>query len=222
MLVFVDQLNTVKLRKLGLDYDLRDLAVVNDQQLTTDQPRLALEQTGFSLTWQPPRPGQQLLRAVVPPMVLVLVMLCVLIAYVFRFALRSSRTIAANFTALAHTHQALEISEDRFRTVAEATSDWIWETDDACRLTYLSTRFAEVTGYAGEPWLGQPIDSLLQCETTPLPMWLHTLASSPAMTQLRCHYRDAAGQLRYSRLCAAGSPTRPAGMWLSRHGQGHY
>ncbi|WPP01121.1 EAL domain-containing protein [Pseudomonas sp. HR96] len=212
MLVFVDQLTPTKLRKLGLDYDLHGLALVDDQHLAADQPRLSLAQTGFNLTWQAPRPGLRLLHAVLPPLSLALLVLCVLMVYFFRFALRSSRTIASNFTDLAQTNSALEASEDRFRAVAEAASDWIWETDAQFHLTYLSARFVEVTGYPGDNWLGQPIDGLLECETTPLTAWMQTLHDSPNVTPLRCHYRDKAGQLRYSRI-AARAVVRHGEVW---------
>ncbi|WP_213876748.1 EAL domain-containing protein [Pseudomonas sp. dw_358] len=202
MLVFADLLTPTKLRKLGQDYDLRELALVGDTQLNPEQPHLALDQTGFSLTWHPPRPGLRLLHAVLPALGVALLVLGSLLAYFFRFAIRASRTIASNFTDLAHSNLALEASEDRFRAVAEAASDWIWETDSECRVTYLSGRFAEVTGFTAEHWLGQPIDDLLQCETTPLTLWMQTLNDSANVTQLRCHYRDQLSQLRYSRISA--------------------
>ncbi len=41
---------------------------------------------------------------------------------------------------------AILISEQRFRDIADVASDWIWETDDKLRFTYLSDRWAEVTG----------------------------------------------------------------------------
>lgn len=38
----------------------------------------------------------------------------------------------------------LELSEQRFRDVAESAGDWIWEMDAALRFTYLSPRFFEI------------------------------------------------------------------------------
>ena len=64
---------------------------------------------------------------------------------VLRHARRSAEAIetsAQTIEAYAHT---LEASEARFRDVAEASSDWIWETDPELRLTYISGRFSEVT-----------------------------------------------------------------------------
>jgi PAS domain S-box-containing protein len=42
--------------------------------------------------------------------------------------------------------EALRRSEARFRDVAESASDWVWETDEDGRLTYVSPRFQKLTG----------------------------------------------------------------------------
>lgn len=55
--------------------------------------------------------------------------------------------------------QALRKSEARFRDIAGAASDWVWETDRHHRFTYLSDRFVEVTGYKIKDTLGRK-----QCE----------------------------------------------------------
>src|SRR3546814_5461602 len=47
---------------------------------------------------------------------------------------------------LAH-RKALERSEERFRDIAEVSSDWLWEVDSTGTLTYLSERFEQVTGF---------------------------------------------------------------------------
>jgi PAS domain S-box-containing protein len=50
---------------------------------------------------------------------------------------------------------ALHESIDRFRDVAESTSDWIWEMDDQLRFSYLSERHSELTGIPSENLLGK-------------------------------------------------------------------
>ncbi|MGE1161614.1 PAS domain-containing protein, partial [Pantoea agglomerans] len=77
--------------------------------------------------------------------------------------------------ALENANRELEASEERFRAVAEAASDWIWEVDRTLALTYLSARFSAVTGYPQTLWLGQDIGQLLFCDTTPLELWLRNL-----------------------------------------------
>jgi diguanylate cyclase (GGDEF)-like protein/PAS domain S-box-containing protein len=44
--------------------------------------------------------------------------------------------------------------------VADASSDWIWEVDDSLRLTFISERYALVTGRLPETSLGVPIADL--------------------------------------------------------------
>ena len=49
-------------------------------------------------------------------------------------------------------------SEQRFRDLAEVSSDWFWETDAAMRLSYLSDRFYQLTGYAPADCIGFPTE----------------------------------------------------------------
>ena len=55
--------------------------------------------------------------------------------------------------------EALRKSEERFRTLTESTSDWIWETDKDGRYTYASPKIKELLGYAPEEVIGKtPFD----------------------------------------------------------------
>jgi diguanylate cyclase (GGDEF)-like protein/PAS domain S-box-containing protein len=54
------------------------------------------------------------------------------------------------------------LASARFRDVAEASADWIWETDHQGRLVFLSERFAEVMDLAPESFLARPLCELLQ------------------------------------------------------------
>jgi diguanylate cyclase (GGDEF)-like protein/PAS domain S-box-containing protein len=202
VLLFVDQLTPTKLARLGSDYDLPALTAVDNLADQSTGPRLALDQTGFSLSWEPRQPGNALLWSVVPAMSAVVLTLALLLLWFFRHALRASRQVDSSYARLQSTHQALEASEERFRAVAEAASDWIWETDEYNRLTYLSSRFATVTGFHNETWQGQPIELLLNCDTTPLKLWLHHLDGEQGLNNLRCSYRDHGGQQRYCRVAA--------------------
>ncbi len=64
-------------------------------------------------------------------------------------------SIAADITERKRMEEALRESEDRFRDVTEAASDWIWETDGQFRFTYLSERFFGLTGISPEQVLGR-------------------------------------------------------------------
>ncbi|MBL9135565.1 MAG: PAS domain S-box protein [Verrucomicrobiales bacterium] len=55
--------------------------------------------------------------------------------------------------------EALRVSEERYRSLVETSSDWIWEVDRDGRYTYASPRIHEILGYAPEEVLGRtPFD----------------------------------------------------------------
>jgi diguanylate cyclase (GGDEF)-like protein/PAS domain S-box-containing protein len=209
VLVFVDKLTPTKLRLIGSGYGLNNLTLAPDETIDPQRPRVPLDSTGYSLIADLERPGQHLLWSLLPPLGATIVVLMLLTAYFFRHALRSSQYVDQSFAVMQTSNQALEnanreleASEERFRAVAEAASDWIWEVDRALALTYLSARFSEVTGYPQALWLGQDIGHLLSCDTTPLELWLRNLTEENSASDLRCTYRDHSGQQRHCRLSA--------------------
>jgi diguanylate cyclase (GGDEF)-like protein/PAS domain S-box-containing protein len=209
VLVFVDKLTPTKLRLIGSGYGLNNLTLAPDETIDPQRPRVPLDSTGYSLVADLERPGQHLLWSLLPPLGATLVVLMLLTAYFFRHALRSSQYVDQSFAVMQTSNQALEnanreleASEERFRAVAEAASDWIWEVDRNLALTYLSARFSEVTGYPQTLWLGQDIGHLLNCDTTPLELWLRNLTEENSASDLRCTYRDHSGQQRHCRLSA--------------------
>ncbi|WP_225774958.1 EAL domain-containing protein [Pseudomonas sp. Marseille-Q5115] len=200
VLVLVDQLTPEKLALLGESFGLKNLSV--DRQ-PGKRASMQLDHTGFYLTWAQAEPGRELLWSVLPALLTIGVILTLLLAYFFYFAIRASRHIDEHVRGLRASHRALAASEERFRAVAEAASDWIWEADSRGRLTYLSGRFAEVTGYGVEAWMGVPIDQLLSCETTPIGPWLASLPEHPHNPpNLRCAYRDNNNDRRHCRVSA--------------------
>jgi diguanylate cyclase (GGDEF)-like protein/PAS domain S-box-containing protein len=99
-----------------------------------------------ALTWQPHQPGTEFLRAITPALAI-----AILVIAGFTYAvLRHAR----------ETTNIMEASEARFRDVADASSDWIWEVDASLRLTFISERYALVTGKPPEASLGMPIAGL--------------------------------------------------------------
>ena len=57
------------------------------------------------------------------------------------------------------TEQLLRRSEERFRTLVETSSDWIWEVDASGVYTYVSPRVKDLLGYEPEEVLGKtPFD----------------------------------------------------------------
>ncbi|MEW9905359.1 bifunctional diguanylate cyclase/phosphodiesterase [Pseudomonas putida] len=204
VMLFVDELTEPKLSQLGKGAGLTDLRLEKNAIDARGQPRIPLGDTGYSLAWNSPQPGRQLLWAVLPTLSGALLVLGLVMLYLFRQVLQGSRAVELSLRRLQQSNQALEASEQRFRAVAEAASDWIWETDRQQRLTYLSQRFVRVTGYHVEDWLGQPLNQLLACDTTPLSSWLDSQAQADPqqLANLRCVYRDHNGQNRYCRISA--------------------
>ncbi|MDA3971414.1 MAG: PAS domain S-box protein [Desulfobulbaceae bacterium] len=71
------------------------------------------------------------------------------------------RLAASHQLVLLHQHK-LQESEEKFRTLVESTSDWIWEVDQSGRYTYVSPRVEALLGYKPEEILGKsPLDLML-------------------------------------------------------------
>ncbi len=59
----------------------------------------------------------------------------------------------------------LRHSEERFRSLVETTSDWIWEVDRDNRYSYVSPKIADILGYAPHEILGKtPFDLMPEFE----------------------------------------------------------
>ncbi|MGE3739875.1 MAG: CHASE4 domain-containing protein, partial [Geminicoccaceae bacterium] len=97
--------------------------------------------------WQPRRPGTEYLVSLAPSLAMAFVLF---VAFGWS-ALRHSRTSTA----------AIVESEDRFRDVADASSDWIFETDAKGRITWISGRFIALTGIPLGEIEGRAITDLL-------------------------------------------------------------
>jgi PAS domain S-box-containing protein len=69
--------------------------------------------------------------------------------------------IARDITERRQAEAALCESEAKFRSLVEATSDWIWETDATGRYTYASPRVRDLLGYEPGEVLGRTPFSLM-------------------------------------------------------------
>ena len=68
-------------------------------------------------------------------------------------------TLHARNTEFERVMQALGDSEERFRTLVETSSDWIWEVDARGVYTYASPKVQDLLGYAPEKVVGKtPFD----------------------------------------------------------------
>ncbi|MEG1626160.1 bifunctional diguanylate cyclase/phosphodiesterase [Pseudomonas sp.] len=202
VLVFVRVLEASVLEPLGRSAGLDGLGVGAAGSASQAKGALPLEGSGDELSWAIAQPGRELIATVVPALALAVVLIGLLVAVLARYGIRASAGMDRSHRQLAVSKDALETSEERFRAVAEASSDWIWETDAQLHLTYLSARFAELTGHPIDAWLQRPITQLLDCDTAHIENWLHGLAASQASGSLRCQYHDQLGQQRICRIAA--------------------
>ncbi|MCU9948886.1 EAL domain-containing protein [Pseudomonas sp. PDM13] len=201
VLVFIDTLTPAKLTKLGRAFGVKGLQTVEGRP---GQDYLPLGTTRHSLVWTAATPGAALLWAVLPPLGIAIAIIGVLMALFIRQAIVHSRELDRNFNSLKQSQQDLQFSEERFRAVAESSSDWIWETDAQYRLLYLSTRFSEITGVAVDDWIGRSIEELMLGDSTNLANWLDGLKDRDSSARsLRCVYRDHISQQRVCRLSAS-------------------
>ena len=202
VMTFIRPLTPAFLGPLGSSVGLQGLAVDAAGDPSVDRGYLPLADIGYRLTWQVHRPGTELVWAVVPPLAVALVFILVMMSVLGRYAVLSSARIDRSYQKLAESRDALEISEERFKAVAEGASDWIWETDAELQITYLSARFEEVTGHPVQDWVGRSIRDLLECDTGRVAHWLQQLAVTGAAGSLRCQYHDSLAQLRICRISA--------------------
>ncbi len=63
--------------------------------------------------------------------------------------------IHADITELKQREEALRESEERFKDVAEAASDWFWEMDENLRFTFFSDRRQQLVGDSPEESIGK-------------------------------------------------------------------
>jgi diguanylate cyclase (GGDEF)-like protein/PAS domain S-box-containing protein len=168
------------------------------------RPAVALEDTGTGLPLQPPAPGSEPWWSMPLPLVAALLLGVLIVSGgLLRRTLRSLRDIDHDHAQLQREHQALQCSEERLRDLARGHADWMWETDEYLRISYMCPDFAAATGLPRDAWQGQPIELLLHCETLPTGQWLQQLgADRPGAGRLRCTYRDGAEQTRHCRIVA--------------------
>ena len=98
------------------------------------------------LAWQPPPLGREFISDILPSLLLAFGLIAGFAWLVLLHARRAGLAIRA--------------SEARFSDVADASADWIWETDAEGRLVFLSERFADMMALAPQRFLTHPLGQL--------------------------------------------------------------
>lgn len=193
------QLDDYALLELGFDYGLTDLRIANEHAPLASRLQLSyVDGSPLFISWIAPTFGRELLRDLIPVIIGAALLLALLVGLIARDAIRTASKLMASYNQLHASRHQLETSEMRFRDIAEAASDWLWETDAQLRLVYLSGRFEAITGHAISDWLGRPLPDLLQGDGLDLTTWLESTDTGV----LRCQYTDRLGNLRISQLAS--------------------
>ena len=208
VLVFVDILEGPRLETIGKDYGVDQLRVAAADELG-GRSVFALGENAMagSLHWEPPKPGERLLRLGLPLVGIAALLVCLMAWAILRRTTASAKALDSSYESLQSSQCALAISEARFRDVVEASSDWVWEIDDKGRFTYLSERFEDVTGLSRQAWLGEPMNDLLCTELGAVSQWLSIPNRRPDIS-VQCRYVDTKGQQRVTRLSARAMAER--------------
>ncbi len=145
ILIFAERLDPAFWEEFASRYGLAEFHIVAPGEPDAMLPLEAADGTLLgALAWRPHRPGAAYFRSMLLPV----------LAGTIGVAL-------ATVVLLRRATRTLQESEARFRDVADASSDWIWETDGAGRLRFLSERFSAVSGVDAADVLGRPLHDVL-------------------------------------------------------------
>jgi diguanylate cyclase (GGDEF)-like protein/PAS domain S-box-containing protein len=131
------------------------------------------------VVWQPWHPGRTQRAWLMPALLASLLVFTLFTQIVLRSIRRATMTVRQ--------------SEARFRDIAEAASDWIWETDRRLVLTYVSESFVGATGLNPAEVLGQPLNCVLEpCDAKLRTQYASDLAAARGFRNIVCvlHLRD--------------------------------
>lgn len=194
ILLFVERLDQPKLASIGAASSIVNLKAGPAEK---DSASLIISENygvPFLLSWHAERPGGVLLSVMLPLLVLTAFALYLVLIKLKRRSLRAAALIDSSHEALAH-------SEARFRDVAEASSNWIWETNARRELTYLSDRFAISTGFGVHEWLGKPLQELIDFSETDFQASAQQDQEPASVAKaLECFYMDRGGHKRVGHL----------------------
>ncbi|WVV47035.1 PAS domain S-box protein [Pseudomonas sp. NA13] len=221
LMLFVKVLDPGALENLARDFALPDAHIARTPGPADTAQLLLDELTLEALAWRPQTPGQDLRKFLLPLLAVALLVLGILALAVLRHALMMLRAQESQYASLLAHRKALERSEERFRDIAEVSSDWLWEVDATGTLTYLSERFEQVTGFSPTEWLGKPLHRLLHpmAARSRLPNGCSAVPTASARRRC-CASTPRATSASALANCRYG-PSKPA-PWVSRHRHRHH
>ncbi len=173
VLVFAKRLDRDFVQQIEADFSLQQVRIGEPSASRSVAWIPLISPSGRELatvTWLPQRPGRRLMVWLTPAL---LAALMVFLGFAGT-ALRNIRRAAA----------AIRRGEARFRDIAEASSDWLWETDAELRVEYVSDRFATLTGISPRTILGRRLTELLH-PTEDRERWQRHLADLEARQPFR-------------------------------------
>ena len=196
VMIFVDILDVTALNK---EFGTHLLHVDHDVEHAGHEPFLDLQSPmgiRLRLHWTPDRPGDAFLQTLLP----LLFVIATLFGLAMWFLERRMMRAAVEFDV---GRNALERSELRFRSVTEASSDWVWETDGEYRISYLSDRFEAMTGFSISAWIGTSFCEFVNISGPALERLSiegKNGSGTSARRQTECSYLDINGLPRHCRL----------------------
>jgi diguanylate cyclase (GGDEF)-like protein/PAS domain S-box-containing protein len=197
VLVFVDMITPEKLVAMAKLCDISYPRVELDSHYPGYSSSLQITPENappITIYWKPVTPAQNLLHFILPMLISIAFLFAGLVYLVIRKTLIDARLSDKRFMLLHQSRQALLKSEARFRDVAQAASDWIWETDSEFNITYLSERFHEITHYPPSLWIGKRLDELLHSEEGSLTQWISLSVMKQERQLVKCYYLTQQGQ----------------------------
>ncbi len=133
------------------------------------------------IVWEPWHPGRTQLAWLIPALLGSLLIFTLFTQIVLRSIRRATAVVRQ--------------SEARFRDIAEAASDWIWETDRGLMLTYVSEQFGGATGLSPADVLGRPLHRILQlCDQSRQTQQTADLRATRAFRDVLCLLHPYGGE----------------------------
>ena len=171
VLFFVQLLTPDRLNALGNSFGIQNLRLSTSPVPSGSGLKLGDDITAGTLVWDEPTPGHEMLAFILPLLGVIGLIVYLMMWISSRRTTATALNLDLSHAELTRSQAALRVSEERFRDIAQASSDWIWEADSEGRFTYLSERFAAVTGFPVAQWLGESVVSLVDSDNEPLLAW---------------------------------------------------